>query len=174
MEVVSMTEEVWKPIVGYEGSYEVSSTGMVRRLRRSSGARVGRILKSHDNGEGYLFVPLCINNTRRQRTVHRVVAEAFYGPALGRQVNHKNGNKQDNRVENIEWVTPKENSLHSYRVLHNKQGSKHPMAKLTEACISTIRNMLANGQTMGSIGRRFGVHLSTVRDIRTGRTWSHV
>lgn len=102
-------EEIWKDIKGYEGKYQISNLGRVKSLNYNT-----KILKYNSDGHGYLKVILYKNNKRKSHRVHRLVAEAFI-PNLEdkNQVNHINGNKQDNRAFNLEWCTAKENVQHS-------------------------------------------------------------
>jgi hypothetical protein len=109
-----MTE--WKPIWGYEGMYEVSNKGEVRSLDRidSAGRKLrGVTLRQHVSPNGYSMVSLCEAGKRAQKTVHKLVAEAFHGWSK-KWVNHINGVKTDNRAENLEWLTPGENLSHAW------------------------------------------------------------
>ena len=128
-----MFEELWKPISGYEGIYEVSSLGRVRSLDRvvvdyrgiekSVG---GKILKPGVTNKGYYIVSLNSVDKRHTLTVHRLVANAFV-PNLDNkpQVNHINGIKTDNRICNLEWLTNEENMKHAINNgLANKGGRK--------------------------------------------------
>lgn len=116
--------EIWKPIKNYEGFYEVSNLGNVKRLesytRHPSGSRKivrERILKL-SNCNGYRIVMITNENSRLNKMIHRLVAEAFIiNPESKKHVNHINGIKHDNRVENLEWNTPKENENHKVHVL---------------------------------------------------------
>ena len=100
----------WKPIEGWP--YSVSDDGHVRN------DRTGHILKMHEMNRGYLDVLLCNNGISQNKTVHRLVAEAFIpNPECKPQVNHKDGNKKNNYVSNLEWVTNSENQLHCCHVL---------------------------------------------------------
>lgn len=134
--------ELWKDVVGYEGYYQVSNLGRVRSLDRTldspniltGGAvvRKGKLLKQK-RILGYLYVHLCVHDERKMRRVHRLVAEAFIpNPDHKPQTNHKNGNKLDNRVYNLEWVTASENGLHSYA-----NGLSHTVNKKPVVCVET-------------------------------------
>lgn len=115
----------WRPVVGFEGFYEVSRDGRIKRLPRRSHLYGGRyvnygerLLKDHPNGTGYRHVVLTVQGAKKHAYVHRLVAMSFcdgYDETL--DVNHKNGNRSDNRAENLEWVTRAQNLLHCYRVL---------------------------------------------------------
>jgi hypothetical protein len=116
---------VWKPVVGHEGHYEVSSHGEIRSLDRcieqlhASGNSYTRKIKASflsqaPNGKGYKYA--YING--KNRLVHRIVAEAFINNDLSLpQVNHKNGDKTDNRIQNLEWCSNSDNQKHRYDVL---------------------------------------------------------
>lgn len=120
--------ENWKDVVNYEGLYQVSDLGNLRNYsRKVSFGRGTRITKQIqiklylEKSKGYYIRSLSKNDKRKTFSIHRLVALAFIpNPENKREVNHINGIKTDNTVSNLEWVTPSENILHSYRVLKNK------------------------------------------------------
>lgn len=115
--------EQWKEITGYEGLYQVSSCGRVRSQHKTG----NRILKQHIS-RGYCYVTLIEDNRRIMTLVHRLVAMAFLeNPEDKPCVNHKDGNKENNSVGNLEWVTQSENIRHSYDVLgrRTRKGQRH-------------------------------------------------
>jgi hypothetical protein len=100
----------WKPVNGFEGYYEVSSEGNIRRIKGGSGAKLGVFLKGKTGNTGYHEVCLAKDGKHYWRLAHRLVAEAFIGPAGDLTVNHKNGDKLDNRPSNLEYMTQADNN----------------------------------------------------------------
>lgn len=129
--------ENWETIKNYEGLYEISNHGRVRSLDRFVNGRYtnkafakGRILIPNKNGTGYLAVSLCFNGNQKNTHVHRLIATYFIpNPYNLPQVNHKDGNKQNNNLDNLEWVTHKENIRHAVRtgLLVAPKGNKSHM-----------------------------------------------
>lgn len=169
--------EAWKDVVGYEGWYEVSDLGRVKRIKAEKGVTVGRELRSFSL-KGYARVKLCKNGVGTSASVARLVAFAFLGlPQEGREANHKNGIKTDDQVENLEWVTPSENMLHAHHVIHtrNHQGAKNPKAKLTIQDVLKIKKLFVKSElTMIQIAKLFNVKPAAISKIATGRSWSHI
>ena len=128
--------EQWKEVKGFGGMYSVSNTGEVMSHQRfAEGINrllFNRILKKLKKGSGYLGVTLSKNNKQYQKSIHRLVAENFIpNPKNKPQVNHKDGDKHNNNVDNLQWVTVSENTLHAYRELgvKGKLGWRKPNAK---------------------------------------------
>lgn len=145
-------EEEWRDIRGYEGLYQVSSFGKVKSLDRTnfkfnrSVPLKGRILKLNTNIHGYPFATIYKNGVSHSITVHRLVAETFIpNPDNKPQVNHINGCKSDNRVDNLEWVTASENQTHSFRVLGTKNSMKGKYGK-QNAKSKVVLQMDMNGR----------------------------
>lgn len=112
--------EEWKPVVGYEKLYEISNLGRIKSLKYRGGK--GQKILSTYNVHGYKRVRLFDGTTVRSTGVHRIVAEAFLdNPSSKQFVNHKDGNKSNNRLDNLEWVTGSENVAHAFRILHVKR-----------------------------------------------------
>ena len=113
---MSTANEIWKDINGYEGLYQISNFGIVKSVDRiskhSNGDLTlkGKILKKNKNSKGYLYLSLCKNGKYRQYLIHRLVAEHFIpNPDNKPYIDHINTDRSDNRVENLRWVTHKEN-----------------------------------------------------------------
>ena len=127
-----MNEEIWKDIEGYEGLYQVSNWGRVKSLNYK---RTGKeeILSPRKHTNGYQFVVLTKEAKQRNRYVHRLVLMTF-NPVENMselQVNHINECKTDNRIENLEWVTHKENQNHGTRTLRAAEKKSIPIVQLT-------------------------------------------
>lgn len=130
-------EEVWKDIPGYEGLYQVSNLGIVKSYDRivkhnkgGTAKRNGTVLKQSTNIWGYNMVTLCKDKIQTGKSVHRLIAISFiHNPENKPQVNHKNGVKTDNRIENLEWVDAFENMAHAFKtgLIITKKGNKSHM-----------------------------------------------
>lgn len=128
-----------------------------------------------------MFATLCPGSGAKEiaALVHRLVAKAFIpNPESKPQVNHKNGIKSDNRVENLEWNTMSENILHSFRELGRKRvglkGEKQNKAKLKEHQVIEIRKLYADGVIGPELAKRFGVSHTTIYGVTKLKTWKHI
>lgn len=172
--------DTWKAIPGFEW-YEASDLGRVRSLDRTietrCGARFfrGRVLKPTPDKNGYQKVAL-YGELERRVAVHRLVLEAFVGFCPdGMECRHLDGNPENNRLDNLAWGTPAENSAD--RRVHGTdiKGEKHHKSKLTEADVVAIRYEYADGTaTLASLGRKYGVSRPLVGTIVRNETWTHI
>ncbi len=169
-------KELWRSIKGYEGYYEVSNFGQVRSLDRTLERKnqstifcKGKILKLHINKQGYYYTDLKKNGKRKKERINRLVAIAFIpNPKNKPQVNHINGIKTDNRAENLEWNTPKENISHAYDNGLRKTGEKHHNAKLTNEQVREIRKSYVYGSkefSQYALAKKYGVSQDIIKKI---------
>ncbi len=163
--------EIWKPICGHEGFYEVSNFGRVRSLKFRNTA--GRILRTAKQRSGHLRVDL--GRRQRNRLVHRLVIETFVGPRPeGMECCHHNGDPEDNRIENLRWDTRSSN--HADKRIHgtSRSGEENPFSKLKADEVKDIRRMRSSGFTLKDIAEAFGVTQSTVSAIARRKAWAHI
>lgn len=171
--------EIWKI---YNDNYEVSSMGQVRSLSRivkstfgGEYIKEGRILKQNDNGQGYLQVQLCDNGVNKTERVHRLVALTFLeNPLKLPKVNHKDANKKNNTVDNLEWCTQLENIQHAKANGLMIRGATAKNSVLNEDKARDIKALIRAGCSNKELAELFEVHPATINCIRIGRNWSHV
>lgn len=150
--------------------YSINSDGKIFSNYRKT------FLKPAYDKDGYLKVTLTKNKKLYYKRVHCLVLETFVGlPKDNQQSNHKNGIRNDNRLENLEWCTPKEN-IQDYlrRGSRNFKGENHSQNKLTTFGVLTIKEMINNGCTHNNIAKLFNISRTTVGDIKHRRSWAHV
>lgn len=179
----------WKSFVveGYKGELEVSDDGRVRRKgyeydfvsrhgTEAKGRKPDQELRPDKHSNGYLRLVVYINKRRTRLYIHRLVAEAFVpGKFENAHVNHINGRKDDNRAENLEWVTNAQNIEKAWQDgLVDLRGEKHPSSKLTEQSIHEIKRLAADGMSNMAIARKFSICNSMVGHILKGRRWAIV
>lgn len=172
----------WKPVPGWP--YEASEDGQLRS------ARTGSVLRPSVTAGGYQKCTFQFNKTRREVRVHRAIAEAWIGhiPA-GYVVNHLDGNKLNNRPDNLEIVTPKENVAHAVRTGLAALGDRHwvrrhpelvrrgaegTAAKLSEDDVLRIRAALAGRVSLNRLAAEFSVSKRTIARIRDRKIWAHL
>ena len=175
-------EEIWKDVVGYEGYYKVSNIGNVISLeRKCEHATVGeyilksKVMSQELTKDGYVRVSLS-KKGRIKTQIHRVVAEAFIpNPENKPEVNHINGAKNDNRVENLEWCTRSENVRHAFKTgltLYHKGENSH-RSKITEEQAREIKYG-HKGVLQKDIAEMYGLSRAAVCLIRKGWNWKHI
>lgn len=172
--------EMWKPIIGYEGLYEVSNMGRVRSLTRISNFRdrsgrinerviKGRTMRPQRQKSGYLHVGLSKDGNVTQYRVHRLVAAAFVDNPEGLyEVNHIDEDKTNNRADNLEWCDHKYNNNYGSKP---KRGARNPMAKLTNEDVEEIRHRRASGEMLKTIAADFGISINHVCNLAQGKRW---
>ncbi len=172
-----LNSEEWKPIPDFK-RYEVSTLGRIRTIAASIRRPAKFLLKTRLSSRGYLTVTL-IDDSSRARTVcpHKAVAHVFLekGRNDQLQVNHKDGIKTNNRIENLEWVSPKENTQHSIKALgHSRSGEKSAVSKLTEQQVIKIHYLRMEAYTPEEIARMFNVSGSIVSRIIKRQSWKEL
>lgn len=174
--------EQWKEVVGHEGLYEVSDHGRIRRRGKSrNGYPDGRILEqnlAYSVDNRYRRVLLCSHGTNERQSVHALVATAFLGARPhGHEINHKNGDKRDNRVSNLEWVTRKENQRHSWDVLGRlvARGEQNGSSKLSVNQVRAIRKRYESGSvSQAKLAVQYGISQHQISRIVRRQNWQHV
>ena len=176
--------ETWVAAPGYEGIYEVSDLGNLRRIStygRKPKAICRPVRPHHKKRHGYNDYWLQRDGKTKRFSAHRLVWAAFNGPiADGLEINHKNGQRRDNRLSNLEAVTRSDNCVHKFWVLGAKTnfkpqiGEKNKSAKLTEDQVREIRRLYTTGLFQYEIGKMFGVSQRTVCLITRREKWTHV
>jgi hypothetical protein len=160
-----MNNEVWKPVVGYEGCYEVSDHGRIRSLERTG--TKGGILKQKDR-QGYLCVDLSKGDKKRTIDVHRIVATAFIpNPDELPCVNHKDETRTNNNVDNLEWCSHQYNIVYGSgleRALATKEKARRPFI-----CLETGR--VYRSQT--KFAKEYGVTPGFINNVLNGRRGSN-
>lgn len=172
-------EEIWRDIEGFDGMYQVSNLGRVKSLYRTTKeiTEEGRILKASIGKRGYWYVALFKDGKNHTKTVHRLMANAFMpNPDNLPNINHISGIRSDNRLENFEWCTQKQNMHHAFRTgLVNNTGEMNGMSLLTEGDVVQIKHTLKNGYfNLQDIADEYNISLTAIYDIKAGRTWKHV
>ena len=175
----SIVHERWMPVVGWEGVYEISSAGRVKSLERTArifGGHVRRVrerILSQGYSVGYKFVSLK-NNRRLSIKVHRLVLEAFIGPCPhGMECCHNNGDRTDNRLENLRWDTPRNNCGDAVKHGTSNRGERCFNSILTEPEVLQVRTLCGiSDLSYREIGGMYGIAISTVCNIYKRRVWS--
>lgn len=165
-----------KPIPNYP-DYEISEDGRVFRVTSRTNAKAGDVVKVGLMTTGYAFVSLSrLGSKARKFSVQSLILETFVGPrpSPSHQAAHINGDKLDNRLENLMWATPVENASH--KKLHGTQptGSEIYNSKLTDESVLRILELRKSGLSAQSIADDFGISDTLIYRIEAGKTWKHL
>jgi hypothetical protein len=184
MNVEKNVIEEWRDIPGYEGFYQVSDAGRVKRLAglihypdsRAPYPRNEIVLRSSPGTHGYPFVDLSVYGYRKRMAIHVLVCMTFHGPNPGgMEVCHGDGSRSNATKENLRWDTRSSNQLDRRKHGTSNAGSKNALSKLTDSKVIEIKRLLAAKEmSQSKIGAMFGVGQSVISLINLGQRWAHV
>ena len=175
--------EIWKEIEGYKGIYFVSNQARVKSIdhycpnRTGTGKQTGRILKPQKCHKGYMRVALSCNRKTFTTSIHRLMAKAFIANPMNKpQVNHINGIKDDNRIENLEWCTASENVIHAVKnSLNNPNyGESHHNSKLSNKVVLSARRLRKIGFTNKKLAADYKVSEAAMSKICRNETYKNL
>lgn len=168
--------EVFEDLKGYEDSYQISDSGRIFTKRRLIGNQIyyGKELVPQLTQDGYLKVTLSKNGDCKKFYLHRLVAIQFIENSTNLpQVNHKDGNKLNNNINNLEWCTKQENQSHAVRIGLMQRGQDRPSAKLTEAEVLEIYKLKGILKAQ-DIANKYNVSKNTINCILRGSKWKYL
>jgi hypothetical protein len=155
-----------------DNRYRINTNGDLQHVKRN------KPLSRIDHNCGYIQYTIYDLETKKYKIylAHRLVAEAFISNPLNKKfVNHKNGNKKDNRVCNLEWVTRQENEDHAFKTgLKNSTGVNNKMSKLNDIKVIEIRKRCKDSKDVKILAEKFGVHRATIQRIVNRKIWNHI
>ena len=152
-------------------NFEISKSGVIRNCNTL------KIKSQYISSTGYYMISVSKNNKSKSYRVHRLLAETFIPKNNKSQifVNHIDGNKLNNCLENLEWCTHLENMKHAFKTgLANNSNEKNGMSKLNSKDVAEIKTMLKNGISQYKIAKKFNVSRSAILKIKLGKTWSNI
>lgn len=158
--------EIWLPIPNYVGLYEASNTGFIRSLITN------RILSATVNNAGYRTLKLCNKGMIKNHDVHRLILLTFSPSESNLYVNHKDGDKLNNCLDNLEWVTQKDNVSHAAQ--KRKHGFLAHKSVFNESQVLAIYNRLLKGERVKELCTEYGVSRHTISDIKAKNFWSYL
>ena len=166
----------WKVIDNFP-DYAVNNYGEVKRIMPARRSRVGRMLKPYIMKDGYYLFRLKLNRKTHYKLAHHLVLETFKCKRPeGKECNHIDGDKSNNNITNLEWVTRSYNLKHAFKLgLRNVKGEKHPRNKLTEDDIYFIRELYSDGNFFQrDIAEMVGCTQDHISKIVTQKVWTHI
>ena len=168
--------EIFKVCSNHNSNYSISNFGSIIRVKSTQGSGAGRKLSPYINKYGYLRVDFYQDGIRKSHSIHRLVMHYFVGPCpKDREVNHKDGNKQNPYVGNLEYVTSKENIRHAIKLkLRKNYGENHPRSILTKKIVKNIRKDYRDGFTRREIRRKYSLKKEHVYKIVSYKIWKSV
>lgn len=177
-DISPIENEEWIPVKGYEESYEISNMGRVRSLPRKGSPNVNYLKASSDDSMYKIVGLIKVKGAKSKTTkIHRLVAEHFIpNPFNLPEVNHKLGNKNDNRASELEWCTHQRNIKHAFEIgIKSQIGSKCPRAKIKEQDAIDIRRKFSPLiYTRKMLAREYNISEASVKKILNRTNWSHV
>lgn len=165
-------KEIWKPIAGYEGHYDISSFGRVRYYKKTGLSKYTKILKLGFNVYGYRVASLYKNSRKHFYTIHRLVTTTFIGKRPDHfDVSHLDGNKLNNKLSNLVYESRKDNE--NRKAIHGTKlfGDNHPSSKLSLKQVIEIHKLSKDGVKTCDLARRFSVSSGCISSILLGENW---
>ena len=175
--------EVWKPLLGYEGHYEISTFGRVKSLPRvvphSAGKTLtikGRMKKVSGHTCGYVMMCLSLNGKNELRLMHQLMLENFVGPKPFKDAHgcHNDGDRKNNRLSNLRWDTASGNFADRVKHGTHQLGEQNASAKLNETDVRKIRALRAKGLSYSKIAAVTNFKIGNIAVISRGQTWKHL